>query len=85
MLFKVLPTLQNSSHACTPQDLLYQQTRGTLAQAKASLHASLQLVQAARLVAQREYTLRWHEAAYISVHTCVGMMHVAGIGTDRTE
>ncbi|KAF2489840.1 hypothetical protein BU16DRAFT_495202 [Lophium mytilinum] len=62
------------------QEFLYMTTKSAFAQVQASLCTSLRLVQAAFLIALREYTGLRLEAAYISMMTCVGMARVLGIG-----
>ncbi len=81
MLLIILPTLDTSvrpSHAT--QELLYTTTKSAFSQAQASICTSLRLVQAALLVALREYTCVRPAAAYISMMTCVALARVMGIG-----
>ena len=81
MLLTVLPTLGPSSRPPrASRELLYTATKSAFAQAQASICTSLRLVQAALLIALREYTSIRPEAAYISMMTCVGMSRVLRIG-----
>ncbi|KAF2802621.1 uncharacterized protein BDZ99DRAFT_454620 [Mytilinidion resinicola] len=81
MLLVVLPPLDPSSlPPCASQEFFYTTTKSAFAQAQASLCTSLRLVQAAFLIALREYMCLRLETAYISAMTCAGMARVLGIG-----
>lgn len=62
------------------QEFLYTTTKSAFSQAQASICTSLRLVQAALLIALREYTSVRPEAAYISMMTCTGLARTLGIG-----
>lgn len=62
------------------QEFLYTTTKSAFSQAQASICTSLRLVQAALLIALREYTSVRPEAAYISMMTCAGLARTLGIG-----
>ena len=81
MLLIVLPPLDPSLlPPCASQEFLYTTTKSAFSQAQASICTSLRLVQAALLIALREYTCVRPEAAYISMMTCAGLARVLGIG-----
>jgi hypothetical protein len=81
MLLIVLPALDPSLRPpCASQEFLYTTTKSAISQAQASICTSLRLVQAALLIALREYTSIRPEAAYISLMTCAGLARVLGIG-----
>lgn len=81
MLLIVLPTLGPSLRPPrASQELLYTTTKSALSQAQTSICTSLRLVQAALLIALREYTCVRPEAAYISMMTCTGLARVVEIG-----
>ncbi|OCK73859.1 hypothetical protein K432DRAFT_430353 [Lepidopterella palustris CBS 459.81] len=81
MLLIVLPPLDPSLlPPCASQEFLYTTTKSAFSQAQASICTSLRLVQAALLIALREYMCLRLEAAYISMMTCVGLARVLGIG-----
>lgn len=81
MLLIVVPALDPSLRPPrVSQELLYMTTKSAFSQAQASICTSLRLVQAALLVALREYICVRPEAAYISIMTCAGLAHVMGIG-----
>ena len=76
----VLPSLDPSLlPPLTSQDLLYTATKSAFAQAQGLLCTSLRLVQAALLIALREYAGLRPEAAYITLVTCAGLARVLGI------
>jgi hypothetical protein len=82
MLLLIIPTLDLSVRPPrVSQKLLYTATKSALSQVQTSICTSLRLVQAAVLIALREYTCIRPEAAYVSMMTCVGMVRVVGIGT----
>lgn len=81
MLLIILPALDPSLRPLrASQELLYTTTKSAFSQAQASICTSLRLVQAALLIALREYTCVRPEAAYISMMTCAGLARVVGIG-----
>jgi len=81
MLLIVLPALDPSLRPPrASQEFLYITTKSAFSQAQASICTSLRLVQAALLIAQREYTSVRPEAAYISMMTCAGLARVLGVG-----
>lgn len=76
----ILPTLPISSRPPhSIQELLYNATADAFSQAQVSTTASLRLVQAALLIALREYTCVRPEAAYVSVLTCIGLARIVGL------
>ncbi|EXJ86814.1 hypothetical protein A1O3_03768 [Capronia epimyces CBS 606.96] len=80
MLLNILPTLDPSLRPPrASQEILYTTTKSALSQAQASLCTSLRLVQAALLIALREYASLRPETAYISMMTCAGLARVMGI------
>ena len=80
MLLMILPTLDPSLRPPrASQELLYTTTKSAISQAQASICTSIRLVQAALLIALREYTCVRPEAAYISMMTCAGLARVVGI------
>ena len=80
MLLIILPSLDPTSRPSrATQELLYKTTKSAFSQAQASICTSLRLVQAAVLIALREYTCIRPEAAYISIMNCVGLARVLGI------
>jgi len=80
MLLIVLPTLDPPLRLPRArQEFLYTTTKSAISQAQASICTSLRLVQAALLMAVREYTCVRPEAAYISMMTCAGLARVLGI------
>ena len=80
MLLIILPTLDPSLRPPrSSQELLYMTTKSAISQAQASVCTSLRLVQAAFLIALREYTCVRLEAAYISMMTCAGLARITGI------
>ncbi len=81
MLLIILPALDPSLRPPRAiQELLYTTTKSAFSQAQASICTSLRLVQAALLIALREYTCVRPEPAYISMMTCAGLARVMGIG-----
>ena len=81
MLLTILPALDPSLRPPrASQEFLYTTTKSAFSQAQASICTSLRLVQAALLIALREYTCVRPEAAYISMMTCAGLARVVGIG-----
>lgn len=81
MLLMVFPALDPSLRTSrASQESLYTTIKSAFSQAQASICTSLRLVQAALLIALREYTSVRPEAAYISMMTCAGMARVLGIG-----
>lgn len=81
MLLIVLPALDPSLRPPrASQEFLYTATKSAFSQAQASICTSLRLVQAAILIALREYISVRPEAAYISMMTCAGLARVIGIG-----
>ncbi len=81
MLLIVLPGLDPSLRPPrVSQEFLYTTTKSAFSQAQASICTSLRLVQAALLIALREYTSVRPEAAFISMMTCAGLARVLGIG-----
>ncbi|MCJ1389927.1 hypothetical protein MMC18_002784 [Xylographa bjoerkii] len=81
MLLIILPGLDPSLRPPrASQEFLYTTTKLALSQAQASICTSLRLVQAALLIALREYTCIRPDAAYISMMTCAGLARVVGIG-----
>lgn len=80
MLLIVLPALDPSSRPSRArQEFFYRTTKSAISQAQASMGMSLRLVQAAFLIALREYTSARPEAAYISMMTCAGLARLLGI------
>ena len=65
---------------CASQEFLYMSIKSAFSQAQASICTSLRLVQAALLIALREYTSVRPEAAYVSIMTCAGLARVLRIG-----
>ncbi len=59
--------------------------KALVAQAQAVLYTSLQLIQAAFLIAACEYLTGKPEAAYVSIVSCIGMARVLGIGGTQTN
>ena len=81
MLLIILPALNPSLRPPrASQELLYTITKSAFSQAQASICTSPRLVQAALLIALREYTCVRPEVAYISMMTCAGLARVVGIG-----
>ncbi len=81
MLLIVLPALDPSLPPLrASQEFLYTTIKSAFSQAQASICISLRLVQAALLIALREYISVRPEAAYISMMTCAGLARVLGIG-----
>ena len=81
MLLMVLPALDPSLRPPrASQEFLYTATKSAFSQAQAAICTSLRLVQAALLIALREYTSVRPEAACISMMTCAGLAQVLGIG-----
>ena len=81
MLLIILPALDATLRPPrVSQELLYMTTKSAFSQAQTSICTSLRLVQAALLIALREYACVRPEAAYISMMTCAGLARVVGIG-----
>lgn len=81
ILLIVVPALDPSLRPPrAKQEFSYMSTKSAFSQAQASMCTSLRLIQAALLIALREYTFVRPEAAYISVMTCAGLARVLGTG-----
>lgn len=86
MLLNIIPTVDSSLRPPrASQELLYRGTKFAFSQAQASNCTSLRLVQAALLIALREYTFVRPKAAYVSLMTCAGMAQVVRIGVLSTK